>query len=680
MLNYTNFILSLLLRKIIIPSDFQSQVMLGKEMIKSDTSGLVDSLSQFMVDSASVELRVDTENENFNGILEEWLDNINNEWRGKGVEVGIRGLLREYLNEIWKGAGFPVLKISKWEKIDGYNFPTSMFFVDGGSIYAKDKEDTEKVDLFGYNYFLGKDMEEEIEGEAFFMYKPFFRWFEKYPTPFFIRRGIFKNWKLIELIKDKQIEMVDRIIPYMLLVLEGSEELTKQGIVPTDPQLEGIKTKIQEMIDKMNTIDLSINRGLVSPKSPIRASNFAEEIKHLIPDMRSMFDATLTSGAERNILSGFGFIDVVQAVSTSRRESVLNPVVFINQVNSGIEEFKNTVVKDLLNLIKEKNSSAIKYMNEHMIVESKPVTVFMTDNFLNLIRSLSDRGLLSNELTSELCGKTNVNYELEKRKRTRETEAGDEYIMYPKLIQNQEEKGTDIQGQPPKKLKSEKEVLPDRKKGTPEAENFNQAILDEDLQLETAELEIEEINDELVSVEGEEIRLEEAKQWKKNRTTVNYVRLGQINPNKFQKESFKTIWISKDKKIKAIIGRLIGEKTTTIQSYLFDVNEWDKDEAQKWLEINKAELVGAPYANIKDLPPAVQKRLDIEGQRKWMTIFNNAYSFYTKKFGQKKGETMAFKVAWSKTKSLEKSMLIRLKEILIKKQIKLTNKLLNKKE
>lgn len=662
--SYLNLVLSLLLKKVIVPTEFHEQAFLVDELLKCDTSGLVDSLSQFQVDTATVDIKIDTDSDTLNEILnDKWLANINSEFRGKGIEVGLKGLEKEYYKEVFRGASFPVLKILKWDKVDGINVPVSMVFVDGASVWAKDKDKEKKLDLFSYDYFIGKDESEKIEGEAYFMYKPFVRWFAKYPTPYIIRRGIYQNWKLISMIKNKEIELVDRIIPYIQLILKGTEGLVGKDVTYSPQDLEGVKTKIQELLNKLNQVELT-EQGQLGNKSPLRVANFDEKWEQIIPDMEAMFKQELFSSAERNILAGFGFIDIVEAVSTSRRESVLNPKVFIKEINSGISDFK-LVLKDLISLIKEKNEEHIKYTATKWIIDSKPVTEFNDDKFRTMIRSLSDRGQVSNETTSYICSDGQTNYEIERRNRTRETKQGDDYLMYPKVIQNQEGKGIDVQGEKPKSPEEvTQDEVPEDKKGI-EKENFNQSTLDE-MVLEFSKLEPNEISDELVFSKLEIITLEEAKKWKKNRTTTNYHRFGQSNPEKFQKGYFRTIWIDKGKGIKAIIGRLIGKTTTTVQSYLFNVNEWDRDEAEKWLELHKSELVGAPYASIKDLPSYVTKRYSIDEQRKWMAIWNSAYHFYLKKLGdENKAETIAFRTANSQMK--RKGLLSSIRDIFKKK-------------
>ena len=41
--------------------------------------------------------------------------------------------------------------------------------------------------------------------------------------PFLIKRGVYHNWKLIQSIKNKESEILNQVIPYLLLVKKGTE-------------------------------------------------------------------------------------------------------------------------------------------------------------------------------------------------------------------------------------------------------------------------------------------------------------------------------------------------------------------------------------------------------------------------------------------------------------------------
>ena len=69
--------------------------------------------------------------------------------------------------------------------------------------------------------------------------------------------------------------------------------------------------------------------------------------------------------------------------------------------------------------------------------------------------------------------------------------------------------------------------------------------------------------------------------------TDNFVRVRQVDPSLFQKESFRTITIDASHGIKAVIGRRPGAKSTEIQTFLFDKKKWNIEEAKKWCAEHK---------------------------------------------------------------------------------------------
>jgi cation transport regulator ChaB len=360
----------------------------------------------------------------------------------------------------------------------------------------------------------------------------------------------------------------------------------------------------------------------VTTKSPIRATNFDEQIDHLIPDLINVFKTELFTVAERNILAGLGFIDVVEGVSTSRKESILNPKVFIEEVKSGVEDFKQ-ILKELVYLIIEKNSNHTKYMNSDFYITSSPVKAFITDDFKDKIRQLYERGRISSQTYVELAGE--VDFKTEVYRRKKEAIQGIEETMYPQVTVNNEEKGIDL----PSDLNKETDIedIPDDKKNELEKKNYDVGMIYEDKFI---------TEEEILQLSFKPV------------TTERYIRFRQISPEKFQKDYFKTLTIDDKKGIKAVTGRLIGKETTTIQSYLFDKSKWTVKEAEKWVKLNKSnDLVTAPYNTVSDLPSQVKDSMDEDLQSVFVRVFNNAYETYD-------NETRAFRTAWSVVHKLGK--------------------------
>lgn len=655
----TNLILSLLLKKIVVPSDFRGQCEAVRKMLKDDATGLVDTLTDFAVESAKVEFSIEANNDRLNNLFKKWLDTINLGLSAT-VPIGIKALAEEYFKERWKGSGFCVLKIAKWGKVDGSDFilPIRMFIVDGSSIKAHEADVADSnLKLDSYNYYIGNTTDNKylIKSDSAIINRPYCRWFDKYPTPYLIKRGIYHNYKIIESLKTRQTEILDQIIPYLLLIKKGTEGLATSGTkVYSDTELQEVIRQMQELMNNMKSTSLGNN-----VKFPIRATNFDEEIKHLIPDVGTMFKTELFEQAERNILAGLGFIDVIQGISSTRRESVLNPKAFIQEINSGVEGFKE-ILSQLLVLIKLQNESHIKYNASDLYVCSSPVKAFMTDEFKDRIRSLYDRGGISKKTYTELVGE--VDFETEVYRRKREAKEGIEYIMYPQITRNVEEKGIDTRGKDPD---YDEDAIPEDKKGI-EKLNYDYSSTDEIT------------NYDLINSFDEEIELETSDLKTKVRITERYLRYRQIDPNKFEKDSFRTIVISPSKKIKAIVGKLKGKKTTTIQSYLFLKEKWSDKEAQDWLRkhsetfsaiINKFDLVTAPYQRLADLPFAV-KKLSKEKQEAWRKIWNEAFRYMLAKTGNEKtAETYAFRTAWARIKLIKSNQgfLKKLRDKFIKK-------------
>lgn len=66
--------------------------------------------------------------------------------------------------------------------------------------------------------------------------------------------------------------------------------------------------------------------------------------------------------------------------------------------------------------------------------------------------------------------------------------------------------------------------------------------------------------------------------------TEDSIRIRQRNPGDFEPNSFRTIKLPGAKGIKAVIGKLKGKTSTTIQTYIFDKKVWTVDKAKVWVK------------------------------------------------------------------------------------------------
>jgi len=451
-----NFLLSALLKKIVVPTEFHNRVSAVREMLEDDVSGIVSTLSDFSVQSSDVDWSVETANNQFTKKLKNWLDNLNRDFNGR-IPRGINALAQEYYKERLVSS-FPILKIVEWKNFEGIKVPSKMFFVDGESVYSKaiDNDNITKK-LIGYDYYLGREMKEKLE-KGVIITNPYGRWYDEYPNPYLIKRGVYHNWKIIQSLKNKQTDILEQIIPYLLLIKKGFKGNTiDESKSYTNEELKAVVKQFQDLITDLKTV----KAGDKSVKSPTRATNFDEELTHLIPDLEAIFKASLFTVAERSILSGMGFIDIAEAVSSSRRESILNPKAFIQEVKTGVKDFQNTILKELIYRIIEQNkSSHRKYVNSEIYIAHTPIAVFQTQEFKDSIRQLYDRGRISSQTAVELIAETSFGTEVMRREK--EEKEGINKKMFPVVTKNQEGTGAVTNKEVKTEDKNEKE-LPDDK-------------------------------------------------------------------------------------------------------------------------------------------------------------------------------------------------------------------------
>ena len=90
--------------------------------------------------------------------------------------------------------------------------------------------------------------------------------------------------------------------------------------------------------------------------------------------------------------------------------------------------------------------------------------------------------------------------------------------------------------------------------------------------------------------------------------TEDNVRLRQVDPGTFDSKSFRTITISEEKGIKAVVGcprgKFVGGRCKTgtrVQTYLFSkAKGWDVSKAKTWVSSHKKEEIKAYLKNMPD--------------------------------------------------------------------------------
>jgi len=413
-----------------IPKEYRNQVLSVKELLKSDTSGLVNSLLDFAISCALVNYSVETNNRSLTELFNDWLNSINDDLRGQ-IPTGINALAKEYFRERWKGSSFIILR-SIWENKNGFIVPTKLWFVNGEDIVIDDKsQDTFVIGKEKYLLQINRKEQKQIpvgRSEKIFVQKPYESWGTSYPIPFIIRRGIFKNLKLLDILATKGEYIIGKALEYLLLLKKGSENLAlanQSEFIYSSEDLKTIKTQLEDLITDRKNI----------AGTPTYATNFDTEIEHLIPEYEKALKQELYTPMERRLLAGLGLIDVLQGIASTRRESTLNPRPFIAEVSSGIEDFK-MILSDILETIIELNKdSHPKYIGQIRKVHSTPIAQFITDDMRDQFKDMYDRGVISKQTYVEVVGDLDLVVEVDRR--SLETEDINK-IMYPPVIKNEE--------------------------------------------------------------------------------------------------------------------------------------------------------------------------------------------------------------------------------------------------
>jgi len=456
------------------PGTYRERVLSTKNILKEDTSGLVNTMLDFAINCAMVEYKIETSNPNLSETLNKWLDNINSSLRGK-IPTGLNALAKEYYRERWKGSSQMLMR-TFWETQDELELPTTLFFLDGEDVKCKVNNKDGVVMLGEEKYAIRVDDHEKndiplpkLPNELIFVQKPYDSWSTREPVPFLIRKGVYHNLKFLQLMSSKGEYIVGKALEYLFIMKKGTERMALEGraeMVYDENDLKQISTELKNLLAQKK------NEGGAATYT----TNFDTDISEYIPDYKKALDTALFEPAERRILAGIGMIDIVQGLASTRRESTLNPKPFMVEVNQGISDF-SAMLTDILNTIVEKNKKTHpKWMGAKIEVNTTPIKAFIDDKFRQILRSAYDRGVLSKRTFVEVVGEMDYDIEVERRK-TEKTK-GDDKTMFPPVIQNQivpDQQSVGPDGKKPKVEKQEdkNEKTKDEDKVSTEKKNQN---------------------------------------------------------------------------------------------------------------------------------------------------------------------------------------------------------------
>jgi hypothetical protein len=469
--------------EITVSDKFHDRCGYVNEIMDNDITGIVGTIVDYSINSASeAKFRVECaeDSESLEDLLNTWLERIN--ININGVPTGLQELAKEYYKERWAGSSLCLLRVDKWEKItvgaNSITAPTVLYFVNGSSVYIKRTNPT-NFKLGSDKYFLNDDMKTNPipskANEQIVIQKPFGRWFTQYPTPYLVKQGVYKNWKAIQVLQNKGNEVITKILPYLFLMEKGTENMYLQDKGQyTDADLKTMVDNFKEALEKFNK---------EGGRLPATGIPFDQKYSHLIPDLLPILREELYSQGSRSILSGLGFVDVIQGISSTRKESVLNPKPFIAEVNAGVDGFKS-VLMDVINLIIVENKLDHKKLfsdNNELKIVASPLKINV-ETLIDSLRSAFVYGTISIKTYQEVLG-IDPDQELERMKK--EMTDGLRDVYYPHLIQNTE-KDPDLNvSLPPKttKKQEEKQVEKEKQPVQEAGEQVEEGIIQDDLEI-----------------------------------------------------------------------------------------------------------------------------------------------------------------------------------------------------
>ncbi len=428
--NFKDLLALLLSFKLSPPPSYKEKVSECRKILSNDLTGLISPIIKFAIVSASkVKFRIRTNNDNLDELLENTLEKINSEFVGK-INIGLDALKKDFFRSYWE-SGMALVRVH-FNDVDGLLLPVRAFVVDSASVVV---EGDEKVfGDFSYSIENGNsEVKKLVNNEAnhYFVYKDC-NMYKKYPTPPLIARGIYANYQIKQNVKLLQTDYLRKVVSLLWVILKGDRtnpKFKKEDAEKIVQQLQQVLKEAKDIAD-------------IEKRIPALVARYDTQIDIKTPEMERMLTEDITRSIDKDILTGLGFVTVVEGLST-RRDIVLNPKPFIHSVLDTVFMFKQ-FLKDLVYVIAQKNAEHQKYFptNFKYRIVTTPLNSFWTDDMMDIMRVLSDRGLLSIKTTLE---NFDIDFEEERRRREKEAEEGDEIVFYPRVLQNLEQQVSPIE-------------------------------------------------------------------------------------------------------------------------------------------------------------------------------------------------------------------------------------------
>jgi cation transport regulator len=415
--------------RIKVPKDFPGQTQRINELLENDYTGIVSTIVEFMVTTGSVPMNFVTDNEKLTKTLQDWSIHKLNADIHLDIPKGLKALTAQYLRERYRSS-FIILNIL-WEKIGGLILPSKMWFLDGSAVIVDGSDDS----LNGKKYFLGDDETpiKSTEKQTIIIRKPFNSWYDDYPTPYLVKKGVLYNAMLKRALISKQSDVIEELIPYILMMRAGDANLMLKGAMgDIQKQLSDVKDSLKEA--KRN------KKYQHDSGDMIMKARYDVSLEHLIPDLTKLFNSSIIQPINYDLLAGLGLIEL-QGFSSSRQETILNPKMMVEEILRGINDFK-ALMEEVTDLIIEKNAELHpKHMGQDIRIVPGVAKAFLTDNMTKLIKDYTNTGIVSIEDAFEGLPQ-GFDFAVSKKRRQQEADNGDEDLFFPRVILNQDSNTT----------------------------------------------------------------------------------------------------------------------------------------------------------------------------------------------------------------------------------------------
>jgi len=412
-----------------VSKDFHKQMLQINELMLNDYTGIVATIIEFMIATGSVNMNFVTDNSNLTNILNDWSIHKVNKNINLDIPKGLKALTSQYLRERYRSS-FIVLNIV-WDKIDGLMLPSKMWLVDGSAVIV----DGSNGSLDGKKYYLGESENAltSTSSHTILIRKPFNAWYDDYPTPYLVGKGVLYNALMKKSLIEKQADVIEEMIPYILAIRAGDATLmAKNAMGDIEKQLGEVKESFKQA--KRN------KKYQADSGDSILKGRYDLSVEHLIPDLTKIFNESIIKPINNDLLCGLGLVEL-QGFSSDRQEAILNPKVMVEEILNAVMDVK-ALYEEVLDIIIEKNVELHpKHMGQDIRIVPGVVKAFLTDNMRKLIKDYTNTGIVAIEDAFEGLP-IGFDFEISKKRRQQEAKNGDEDLFFPRVILNQDSNGT----------------------------------------------------------------------------------------------------------------------------------------------------------------------------------------------------------------------------------------------